>query len=669
MGDRLVPAAAAKWSLRIFATLVALALWALPSPAQAADTASGPDGTVTIVEGLKYSRLAPDGTQDPWREYAPRESKEEGGPVIAVAPDGTATVVWVRIDPGNTTILERRIDPEGELEGAVNELGHSEDPHVYPEVAVAPDGTATAVWTATLEGKTAVEASRIAPDGTADPAPTELTTGSSYQPQVGVAPDGTATVVWQQFGEENAVAEARQIASDGTLGEVLKLSSGVGSSQDPIVAATSKGAAVVVWEDIYWDKGGAPEEVLEERRIEPDGEAEAAVHLLSAESGARAPVLTAGPDGSVTVIWSQSFNHLAERRVEADGTPAESIFDISSPTDGGIYPEVAVEPNGKALVVWSNGWNIFFRRLDSDGTPLGEPTEILEGNGYINLFGLGLGPDGVATPIWQHRLGYYNNRYLWVTQGVRIQPDDSLGSIFDLTDRGTEAATWAEPAAGEYGSVTVGSQNTLSFAFNNRNADPLPVESVELAGPDADQFSIVDTGNCLTQPIHFVQSCTVTVRFQPTSAGPKEAELLLAAEAPRQPAVVPLTGTGVAVPVSPCCDEQPPAVPPLTPLTLQLGKARSAHHHNAAVLPVTASRAGTLETFVDCPGAQGRSPTSLRLEAGAESLILVTASGPCRRTLRQDGAVKLTVTLRFAPDEGEPIQRSRKLLLQTRRGS
>lgn len=569
MGDRLAPAAATRGSLWIFAALAAFALWVLPAPARAADTASGPDGTITLVAGLQYSRLAPDGTQSPWRDYAPRESEEEGGPVIALAPDGTATVVWIRSEAGDTAILERRIDPEGELEGGVNELGHSEDPHVYPEVAVAPDGTATAVWTATHEGETAVEGSRIAPDGTADPAPTELTTGASYQPQLGVAPDGTTTVVWQQFGEDKAVAEARQIAPDGSLGEALKLSSGAGSAQDPAVAVTSKGAAVVVWEDFYSSEGGSPDEVLEERRIEPDGKAEAAVHLLSAESGARAPVLAAGPDGSVTVLWSQSFNHLAERRVEADGAPAESIFDVSSPAVGGIYPQVAVEPNGKALVVWSDGWNIFFRRLGSDGTPLGDPTQILESSGYLNLFGLGLGPDGVATPIWQRRLGYYNNQYVWVTQGVRIQPDDSLGPIFNLTDDGTEAATPAAPAAGENGSAAGGSQGTAG------QASPL----------------------------------------------------------------------------------------------LQLGKPKSTRHHSAAALPVTASRAGMLETFVDCSGSQDRSPASLRLEAGTETLVPVRASGPCRRTLRQEGAVKLKVTLRFAPDEGEPVQRSRQVLLQMRRGS
>jgi hypothetical protein len=658
MGTRLVPAATGKGLIWIFAALGAFALWALPTAARAADTASAPDGTITIVAGLQYSRLAPSGEQEAWRDYAPRESEEEGGPQIAVAPDGTATVVWIRTDPGDTAVLERRIDPEGELEGGVNELGHSEDPHVYPEVAVAPDGTATVVWTATHEGETAVEASRIAPDGTADPAPTELTTGSSYQPHLGVAPDGTATVVWQQFGEDKAVAEARQISPDGTLGETLKLSSGVGSAQDPAVAVTSKGAAVVVWEDYYWQESGPPDEVLEERRIEANGSLETAVHLLSTESGARAPVLAAGPDGSVTVLWSQSFNHLDERRIEADGTPAESIYNVTSPAVGGIYPKVAVEPSGKALVVWSDGWNIFFRRLGSDGTPLGSPTQILASNGYLNVFGLGLGPKGVATPIWQRRLGYYKVPNDWVMQGVRIHSDDSVGSIFDLTDRGTEAATWASPATGEYGSLVVGSQSTLSFAFNNRSTDPLPVESVELAGPDADQFSIVDTGTCLEEPIPFVQSCTVTVRFQPTSAGPKEAELLLAAEAPRQPGAVPLTGTGVAA-TSPCCGGQAPS-----PLTLQLGKPKNLRRPGAAVLPVTASRAGTLQTFVDCAGSQDHSPTSIRLNAGSESLVPARASGPCRRILRREGAVRLKVTLRFDSDEGESAQRSRQLLLR-----
>lgn len=538
--------------------LVAL-LWSVfAAPAGAADVATAPDGTVTVVSGLRYKRISPDGTQTAYVNYASPVTEEEGDPGIDVAADGTATVVWVRWAPGETTILARRIAADGTLEGEVVELGQSDDPHVFPEVAVAPDGTATAVWTATEGGETVVQASRIAPDGTAQATPSDLATESSYQPDVAVSPDGTATVVWQQFGEDRAVAAARQIAPDGTLGEPLQLSSGVGSAQGPAVTMTPSGAAIVVWEDIYWNGVGVdPDEVMEERRIAPDGQLDADVNVISAEEDARAPVLAAGPDGTVTVAWSQSFNTLLARRIEPDGTPEESVIDVSSPVVDGVYPEIGIAADGSATIVWTDGWQLFGRRLDPNGAPDGAPQELLNSNGRLGLIGMGFDPDsGTALPIWSRRLGYYETEY--IQQARRLLPDGIAEPIFNLTDPGTEPATWANPESVDFGAAAVGETVTRSIEFTNRSVDPTPISGVSLQGKDAGQFQIVDAGSCTEKPLPFVGSCTVTVAFSPTAKGPMEAELALEASAPREPRVVSLSGMALPPPAQ----GDPPGPPP-----------------------------------------------------------------------------------------------------------
>lgn len=546
-------------------SLIGLAWSVLASPAGAADVATAPDGTVTVVSGLRYMRIAPDGSHTAYLDYASPEAEEEGGPGIAIAPDGTATVVWVRSGMGPTTILARRIAPDGTLAGGVLELGQSDDPHVYPEVAVAPDGTATAVWTATHAGKTAVEASRIDPGGTAQPAPTELATETSYQPDVAVAPDGTATVAWQQFGEDRATATARQIAPDGSLGDALQLSSGIGSAQTPAVAMTPDGAAIVTWEAMYRPEGGGgSEDVVEECRIAPGGEIDGAVHAISAEPDAWAPVLAAGPDGTVTIAWWQVSDHsVSARRIEPDGTPATSVVNVSSPAVGSIYPEIGIAEDGSATFVWTNGWQLFSRRLDPDGAPLGAPQELLNSNGHLGLIGMGFDSDGTALPIWSRRLGYYELEY--VQQARRLFPDGSAGPIFDLTEPGTEPATWANPESLDFGSAGVGETVVREVEFTNRSVDPTPVSGVSLQGKDAGRFEIVDDSACTGEPLPFVGSCTVTVAFAPDAKGPMEAELALEASAPREPRVVSLAG--MALP--PEAKGDPPGPPQLSAAGVQ----------------------------------------------------------------------------------------------------
>ncbi|MDQ3725108.1 MAG: hypothetical protein M3335_04330, partial [Actinomycetota bacterium] len=495
----------------ILMALVALGC-ALAAPAGASDVATAPDGTVTLVSGQQYLRVAPDGTRTPFQDYTLRETEEEGDPSVAVAPDGTATVAWVRIGPVGSAVLVRRIGPDGELEGGVTELvSHSEDSHLNPDVAVAPDGTATVVWTATFGGETFIQSSRIAPDGTAGKR-VDLAAGGSYSPDVEVAPDGTATVVWHQFGDDSSTAAARQIKPDGSLDDALQLSSGACNSQDPALAVTPSGAAVVVWECIYPHGVGVdPDEILEERRIAPNGVPDKGVNTISAEEDAGAPVVAAGPDGTVTIVWRQSAGPMLERRIEPDGTPEDTIYDVSSPARG-IYPKLAIADDGSATLVWSTGWQIFSRRLDPDGAPAGPLREVLSSNGYMNMLGMGFDPeDGSALPIWSRRLGYYETES--ALEASRLAADGTAGPIFYLTDPGTEPATWADPGSLAFGDVKIGTTVTSQVEFTNRSVDSTPVSGVYLQGADADQFQIVDAGSCTSQPIPFVSTCSVTVAF------------------------------------------------------------------------------------------------------------------------------------------------------------
>ena len=72
-------------------------------------------------------------------------------PQVAMAADGTAAAVWVRFDGANFIVQAATQPPGGAFAAAVDlsAVGHDAN---SPQVAVAPDGTATAVWTNATTG-------------------------------------------------------------------------------------------------------------------------------------------------------------------------------------------------------------------------------------------------------------------------------------------------------------------------------------------------------------------------------------------------------------------------------------------------------------------------------------------------------------------------------------
>jgi hypothetical protein len=73
------------------------------------------------------------------------------------------------------------------------------------------------------------------------------------------------------------------------------------------------------------------------------------------------------------------------------------------------------------------------------------------------------------------------------------------------------------------------------------------IESVSISGPDASSFS-VQYGNCVGAQLSENNSCDVGVRFQPTSLGLEQAELIIDSDSTSGPLVVVLEGEGVVGP-------------------------------------------------------------------------------------------------------------------------
>jgi hypothetical protein len=105
----------------------------------------------------------------------------------------------------------------------------------------------------------------------------------------------------------------------------------------------------------------------------------------------------------------------------------------------------------------------------------------------------------------------------------------------------------ADPASLDFGAQQVGSQSReRGVLITDAGAAPLHFSKIELAGADADQFTLTFDG-CSSQVIPpSVGGCQARVRFDPTSPGTKSALLRFTSDSATSPDEIPLSGVGAA---------------------------------------------------------------------------------------------------------------------------
>jgi hypothetical protein len=297
------------------------------------------------------------------------------GPQVGVDPQGRATVVWQRIGAADGRIESVRVAADGTpgqvqalSEAGENFLGNE---NYGPQVAVDPQGRATVVWSRDEPGfplSSRVESVRVGANGVAAPVQT-LSEGFSIldpigdefpDPQVAVDSLGRATVVWDGVGVQSV-----RIGADGTLGPVRTLSPG---GVEPRVGVDSRDRVTVAW----LLRG------VQAVRLGADGVPGAVQTLggLKHAAGARDFGFAVGPKGAATAVWWHRAGQqgggehglVESARLGADGTPG-GVRAVSPGKD----PQVAVDRRGRATVVWyrtgiqkrKSGWLNFRTRVQS----------------------------------------------------------------------------------------------------------------------------------------------------------------------------------------------------------------------------------------------------------------------------------------------------------------
>jgi hypothetical protein len=106
------------------------------------------------------------------------------------------------------------------------------------------------------------------------------------------------------------------------------------------------------------------------------------------------------------------------------------------------------------------------------------------------------------------------------------------------------AATLAvAPGSLSFGSITVGASSLLSVTLTDTGTAPVTTISTTVTGVNAADFAVTTPCPMTLQP---GTSCTAVVTFTPSGTGGRMASLVVSSSDPSGPAVLPVTGTGVA---------------------------------------------------------------------------------------------------------------------------
>lgn len=331
---------------------------------------------------------------------------ESGRERVAVSADGTVTAVWIGSNGVNRLIQAATRTPGGSWQAPTN-LSLPDQNAADPAIAVAPDGTATALWDRYDGTNDVVQVATRAPGGPWQ-APANLSTSldaGAFQPQVAVAPDGTTAAVWLRSGGVNDIVQASTRAPGGTWQSPIDVSTTSQTASQAQVAIGADGAVVATWQRPVSASGFGVVAAVRDA----GGAWQPPADLSTGEPTSVQPHATVDPSGTATVVWSGARIGAAGETVQAATharggawTPSE---DVAPAVAGAVVqnPAVVRGPDGTTVAAWelsSGGHGIIQSASRPAGGSWQSPTTLSAADGNSQAHTLAAGSDGTLAAAW-----------------------------------------------------------------------------------------------------------------------------------------------------------------------------------------------------------------------------------------------------------------------------
>ncbi|HEX5824722.1 MAG TPA: RHS repeat-associated core domain-containing protein [Candidatus Limnocylindrales bacterium] len=340
---------------------------------------------------------------------------------------------------------------------AVNDVQTADQ--TRPAMALAPDGSVSAVWVDSRTGDSDIYYARRDPaTGTwsASERVNNLTTGAQTQPAIAVDGAGNAYVVWADArlgaSDDDIYFAKRTALSGGWTASTRVNNDGSGKRQnDPTIAISSSGVALAAW---YDERGGGNKKNIYSARLAAGGTTWSANFQVTKNASAikAEPDVAIGADGTGYLVWRDQQSGNADiwfSSLPNNGTTWSTNAKISDDpgTAAQDSPDIGVDTAGNLLVAWNDGRTtpsqIRVRKRPAGTTTWSASTSI--GGLTSNAPSIAVRPDGRAYLAWSNgTLGTLTT--VW---GAEYDP---------------ATGTWTSPEQ-----LTVGSEEAASaaVAFSN----------------------------------------------------------------------------------------------------------------------------------------------------------------------------------------------------------
>jgi len=361
---------------------------------------------------------------------------------VAVDGRGDTIVVWTQ-RVGTEQHVRAAIRPAGGTFGPAQMLGETFPCYLLSFIGAAPalaagaNGDAVVVWAHPLAATTVIQASVRRAGGAFGPAVTLSDGGrtAGRDPDVAIAADGSATAVWSWHDGANTVIQAARRAPGGAFpppGGAQTLSAAGRDASAPRVAMNDRGDTAVVWTR----SNGANR--IAQARVRRAGAAYAgAVNLSASGADAAAPAVALDPAGRATAVWLRA-NHVESRFLTAAGALDGGVDDVSDAADAGGSPSVALDAANNAVAVWTgnNSTKAAWRASRASFSP---PQAISAPGDANALPRVVMDAHGGAVAVW--------SQGLTAVQAARRPAGGSFGGVTDLTrppGKGVDASAAAD---------------------------------------------------------------------------------------------------------------------------------------------------------------------------------------------------------------------------------
>lgn len=323
---------------------------------------------------------------------------------VAIGPDGVATAVWIRSDGTNNIVqASRYAGGAWSPPVALSQAGRNA---FEPRVAAGSDGVVTAVWRReNPAGHWIIQARRFLSGAWGSTADLSQTNRSAFNPRVAVGPGSVPVVVWNRSDGTNSRIQASRFAGSQWSAPPEDISDVGGDAFEPDVAVGPDGVAVAVWR-----RNDGARDIVQAARL-VNGTWQSGDDLSDESLDAFGQTVAVGPDGVPIAAWTETDDFTTAalwvaRFTQGNWGGRTALSPLNEPI--AYEPRIATSPGGVAHVIWRgvDGADEVIQAARFDGSNWSpEPGPLSpSGRDAVNP-DAATAPDGTPTVVWTLQAG------------------------------------------------------------------------------------------------------------------------------------------------------------------------------------------------------------------------------------------------------------------------